>query len=64
MTDEPGFFTELGENLVGAGAVARSASAGALQAISYLAVPILCVGLVAGITIFLVKLPGKVMNNG
>lgn len=64
MAEEPGFFEEIGQNIVGSGAVARSASVGALQAISYLAVPILCVGLVAGIAIFLVKLPGKVMSNG
>jgi hypothetical protein len=64
MTEEPGFFEEVGQNIAGAGGVARSASIGALQAISYLAVPILAVGLVAGIAIFLVKLPGKVMKNG
>ena len=63
MTEE-GFFEELGQNIAGSGAVARSATVGAIQAISYLAVPILAVGLVAGIAVFLVRLPGRVMNNG
>ncbi len=64
MAEEPGFFEEVGQNLAGAGATARSAAAGTIQAISYLAVPILCVGLAVGIAVFLVKLPGKVMKNG
>ena len=33
MTDE-GFFEEIGQNIAGAGATARSAAAGTIQAIS------------------------------
>jgi hypothetical protein len=62
MADES-FLDDLGQSLEGAGRVARTATIASIEAISYLAVPIVMIGLAATISVFLVRLPGRLMRN-
>tara|TARA_Y100000361_G_C11159268_1_gene346106 strand:+ start:2016 stop:2216 length:201 start_codon:yes stop_codon:yes gene_type:complete len=62
MTEE-GFLEDLGQSIAGAGKVARSSTIGAIQAISYMAVPLVCLGIVAYTTVLLVRLPGLILGG-
>jgi len=62
MTEES-FLDDVGQSVVGAGKVARSATIGAIQAITYMAVPLVALGSIAYITVLLVRLPGLLIGG-